>query len=135
MNSKSMAGWIGFAGILMLIIGAIDFFQGLIALLEDNYFVPTASGFLVFDVTGWGWVMLIWGSLLVIAGLGLLAGQTWARWFAIVVVAVNFIAQLGFLGNTGDPVWALTVVALNVIVLYALTARWGESVSELDPTR
>ena len=135
MNSKSMAGWIGFAGILMLIIGAIDFFQGLIALLEDNYFVPTASGFLVFDVTGWGWVMLIWGSLLVLAGLGLLAGQTWARWFAIVVVAVNFIAQLGFLGNTGDPVWALTVVALNVIVLYALTARWSESAAELDPTR
>ena len=135
MNSKSMAGWIGFAGILMLIIGAIDFFQGLIALFEDEYFVPTGSGFLVLDLTGWGWAMLIWGSLLVLAGLGLLAGQTWARWFGIVVVALNFIAQLGFLGNSGTPLWSLTVVALNVIVLYALTARWGESVSELDPTR
>ena len=75
MNSKSMAGWIGFAGIVMLIIGAIDFFQGLIALLEDEYFVLTGSGFLVFDLTGWGWLLLIWGSLLVLAGLGLLAGQ------------------------------------------------------------
>ena len=61
MNAKSMAGWIGFAGIVMVIIGGIDFFQGLIALLEDEYFVPTASGFVVFDLTGWGWTMLIWG--------------------------------------------------------------------------
>ena len=100
MSSKSMAGWIGFAGILMLIIGGIDFFQGLIALFEDEYYVLTSSGFLVFDLTGWGWVMLIWGALLFLAGLGLLGGQGWARWFAIVVVALNFIAQLGFLGNS-----------------------------------
>ena len=123
MNSKSMAGWIGFAGIVMVIIGGIDFFQGLIALLEDEYYVPTGSGFLVFDLTGWGWVMLIWGVLLFFAGVGLIAGQGWARWFAIVVVALNFIAQLGFLGNTQYPLWSLTVIALNIIVLYALTAR------------
>ena len=135
MNSKSMAGWIGFAGILMLIVGGIDFFQGLIALIEDEYYVPTGSGFLVFDLTGWGWTMLIWGSLLVLGGLGLLAGQGWARWFTIVVVAVNFIIQLGFLGNSQYPLWSLTVVALNIIVLYALTARWSESQAEVELTR
>ena len=130
MNSKSMAGWIGFAGILMLIVGGLDFFQGLIALFEDEYYVPTGSGFLVFDLTGWGWTMIIWGALLVLAGLGLLAGQGWARWFAIVVVSLNFIAQLGFLGNTQTPLWSLTAVALSIIVLYALTARWDESLPE-----
>jgi hypothetical protein len=127
MNSKSMAGWIGFAGILMVIVGGIDFFQGLIALLEDEYYVPTGSGFIVFDLTGWGWTMLIWGVLLVVGGLGLLGGQAWARWFTIVVVSVNFIIELGFLGNTQYPLWSLTVMALNIIVLYALTARWSES--------
>jgi hypothetical protein len=131
MNSKSMAGWIGFAGILLLIVGSIDFFQGLIALFEDEYFVVTASGFLVVDLTAWGWIMLIWGVLLVLAGLGLASGQGWARWFAIVVVSLNFIAQLGFLGNSQYPLWSLTVMALNVIVLYALTARWSESAAEL----
>jgi hypothetical protein len=135
MNSKSMAGWIGFAGILMLIIGSIDFMQGLIALFEDEYYVVTGSGFLVVDLTGWGWIMLIWGTLLVLAGLGLLGGQSWARWFAIVVVSLNFIAQLGFLGNSQYPLWSLTVVGLNVVVLYALTARWSESKAELDPAR
>ena len=135
MNEKSMAGWIGFAGMLMLIIGFIDVFQGLIALFEDEYYVVTSSGFLVFDLTGWGWVMLIWGVLLVLAGFGLLAGQEWARWFAIVVVALNFVTQLGFLGNSQYPLWSLTVVALNVVVLYALTARWSESESELASPR
>ena len=59
-----MAGWIGFAGILLLMVGAIDFFQGLIALFDDDYYVVTASGFLVVNLTGWGWIMLIWGVLL-----------------------------------------------------------------------
>ena len=135
MNSKSMAGWIGFAGIMLVIVGAIDFFQGVIALAEDEYFVPTGSGFLVVDLTGWGWIMLFWGVLLILAGLGLVGGQGWARWFAIVVVSVNFIAQLGFLGNSQTPLWSLTVIALNIIVLYALTARWSESTTELSAAR
>ena len=135
MSSKSMAGWIGFAGILMLIVGGIDFFQGLIALFDDEYYVPTGSGFIVLDLTGWGWTMLLWGALLAVGGLGLLAGLGWARWFTIVVVALNFIVQLGFLGNSQYPLWSLTVVALNVIVLYALTARWSESQAEIDTAR
>ena len=135
MNSRSMAGWIGFAGILLLVVGAIDFMQGLIALFEDEYYVVTQSGFLAVDLTGWGWIMMIWGVLLVLGGLGLLSAQGWARWFAIVVVCLNFIAQLGFLGNSQTPIWSLTVVALNIIVLYALTARWSESTSDLQVAR
>ena len=135
MNSKSMAGWLGFAGTLMLIIGSIDFFQGLIALFEDEYFLVTRSGFLVVDLTGWGWIMLIWGTLLIVAALGLLTAQSWARWFTIVVVSLNFLAQLGFLGNSAYLLWTLTAISLNIIVLYALTARWDESRTDLAPTR
>jgi len=127
MGSRSMAGWIGFAGLVMLILGGIDFVQGLIALFEDEYYVVTQSGFLVVDVTAWGWIMLIWGALLVLAGFSLISGQSWARWVAIVVVSLNVFTQLGFLGNSNYPLWALTALALNVIVLYALTARWNES--------
>jgi len=132
MNSKSMAGWVGFAGILIVIVGALDFCQGLIALFNDNYYVVSASGFLAVDLTGWGWIMLIWGVLLVLAGLGLLSGQSWARWFTILLVSLNFLAQLGFLGNSQYPLWTLTTIALSVIVLYALTARWSESAAELS---
>ena len=127
MNSKSMAGWIGFAGILLLIVGMVDFFQGLIGLFDDDYYVVTASGYLAVNLTTWSWILMLWGVLLVLAGLGLLGGQTWARWFAILIVGVNFFTQLGFLGNSNYPLWALTALTLNVIVLYALTARWDES--------
>ena len=131
MNSKSMAGWIGFAGILLLIVGMVDFFQGLIGLFDDDYYVVTASGYLAVNLTTWSWILMLWGVLLVLAGLGLLGGQTWARWFAILVVGVNFFTQLGFLGNANYPLWALTALTLNVIVLYALTARWDESTSDM----
>jgi hypothetical protein len=135
MNSRSMAGWIGFAGTLMLIVGSIDFFQGLIALFDDEYYVVTASGFLLVDLTGWGWIMLIWGALLLVSGLGLLTAQGWARWVTIVVVSLNFLVQLGFLGNSAYPLWTLTALSLSVIVLYALTARWEESRTALNPPR
>ena len=126
MNPKSMSGWIVLDGILMLIAGVMAMFEGLIALMEDEYFVPSQSGFLVLDLTGWGWAMLIWGAIVIVASIGLLAAKTWARWFAVVVIGLNFVAQLGFLGNTQYPIWSLTMVALNIIVLFALTARWDD---------
>lgn len=51
------------------------------------------------------------------------------------VVSLNFIAQLGFLGNSQYPLWSLTVMALDVIILYALTARWSDSSAELGASR
>jgi hypothetical protein len=132
MNGKSsMAGWIGFAAIVMLIVGAIDFFQGWIAIFEDDYFVPTGAGYLVVDLTAWGWFMVFWGVLLVLGGLALASAQSWARWFAIVLVSLNILGQLGFVGSSDYPLWALTAIVLNVVVLYALTARWSESTAEI----
>ena len=131
MSSRSMAGWIGFAGIVMMILGGINFFQGLIAIFEDEYYVVTQSGFLVFDITAWGWIMLIWGIILVLVGFALNSGQSWARWTTIVIVSLNVFAQLGFLGNSNYPLWALTALALNIVVLYALIARWDETQREL----
>ena len=132
MNSRSMAGWIGFAGILMVLLGGLSVFQGLIALLEDDYYVPTQAGYLVFDITAWGWIMLIWGIVLALVGLALLAGNSWARWTSIVLVSINVFGQLGFLGNTNDTLWLLTTLTLNIIVLYALIVRWHESERELE---
>ena len=132
MNSRSMAGWIGFAGIVMLILGGLIAFEGLIAIFRDKYYVPTSEGFLIFDVTAWGWIMLLWGIVLFYVGLALISGASWARWVSIVLVAVNIFGQLGFLGNTNDQIWLLITLTLNIIVLYALTARWNDSVDQLS---
>jgi hypothetical protein len=119
-----MAGWIGFAAIMMLIVGMLTFFEGLVAVVRDNYYVLTPQQIIVFDVSTWGWIMLIWGTVLVLAGLGLGSGAGWARWLAVVLASLNVLAQLGFLGSSAYPLWALVTITLNIIVIYALTARW-----------
>jgi hypothetical protein len=119
-------GWVGFAGLLMVVIGVLDFFQGLIAIVRDKYYVLTPQQIVVFDMTTWGWITLIWGIILVIAGYALLSGATWARWFTIVVVSLNILVQLGFVGSAQYPLWALTVLTMSILVLYALIVRWGD---------
>lgn len=126
-RNSGWTGWISFAGLLMVIIGSLDFFQGLIAIIRDEYYVLTPEQIVVFDLTTWGWITLLWGIVVALAGFGLLAGQSWARWFAIIAGSLNFIAQLGFVGSAQYPLWALTVLALTAVVLYALIVRWGEA--------
>jgi hypothetical protein len=120
------SGWVGFAAVLMVIIGILDFFQGLIAIIRDDYYVLAPERIIVFDLTAWGWVMLIWGIVLMFAGAALGAGMSWARWFTIIVGSLNFIIQLGFVGSSEYTLWALTVLAMNVLVLYALIVRWED---------
>jgi hypothetical protein len=119
-----MVGWIMFAAIVMLIVGTIDFFEGLVAIIRKQYFVVTPSQVIVFNMTTWGWLMLIWGIVLVIAGLALWSGQSWARWFTIVVASINVVGQLGWLGSAAYPLWTLAAISLSIIVIYALCARW-----------
>jgi hypothetical protein len=107
-----------------VIIGSLDFFEGLIAIIRDEYYVVTGKGVLLFDLTTWGWIMLLWGILLFVAGWGLYSGASWARWFTVVLASFNVLGQLGFLGSTQYPLWTLTVIALSIVVIYALTARW-----------
>jgi len=125
-QDSSWAGWIAFAGIVLLIIGALDVLQGFTAIIKDEYVVSTPKGLATFDATGWGWTTLIWGILIFITGLGLLGGSDWARWVAIIGVGLNAIGQIGFLANYPQayPLWNILIVALNILVLYALTARW-----------
>jgi hypothetical protein len=124
--SNKWTGWIGFAAIMLTLIGSITFFEGLVAVARDEYYVVTGKQVLLFDLTTWGWIMLFWGILLFLAGLGLAAGSGWARWFTIFAVTLNLLAQLGFLGNTQYPLWTLVVIGLELMVLYALTVRWGQ---------
>jgi hypothetical protein len=119
-------GWVVFAGLLMIVIGILDFFEGLIAIVRGEYYVLTANQVIVLDTTAWGWITLIWGILLGLTGAALLSGKSWARWLTIVVACINFVLQLGFVGSSQYPLWALVILTLNVLVLYALIVRWGD---------
>jgi hypothetical protein len=130
-RSSTWAGWIGFAGWLMIIIAMLDFFEGLIAIIRSEYYTLTPNQIIVFDTTTWGWLTLLWAIVIGFAGFGLLTGATWARWFAIVVGSINFVEQLGFFGSSRYPLWALTVLALTAVVLYALIVHWDEAVEDV----
>jgi hypothetical protein len=125
-RTTAWTGWISFAGLIMVVVGALDFFEGLIAVIRGQYFVLTPNQIIVFDLKTWGWLTLIWGIVLALVGFALLGGAGWARWFAIVVGSLNFIVQLGFVGSSQYPLWTLTGLALTVVVLYALIVRWGD---------
>ena len=130
-KSSNWSGWIGFAGWLMLIIGILAFFEGLIAVIRGQYFVLTANQIILVNMKTWGWITLLWGILIALAGLGLLSGAGWARWFAIIVGSLTFVEQLGFVGSSQYPLWALAVLTLTVIVLYALIVHWDDRVQEV----
>ena len=125
-EDSSWSGWIVFAAFVLLIIGAMDALQGIVAIFRDEYVVATAKGVALLDVTAWGWSTLLWGVLIFIAGLGLLGAAGWARWLAIIAVGINAIGQVAFMANYPQayPLWNILIVALNVLVLFALTARW-----------
>jgi hypothetical protein len=126
------SGWILFAGIMMMLIGAYNLLQGLAAIFSDDYFQVGEDDLLVFDFTAWGWIMLIWGIVLLLAGFGLVTGKPWARWTGIAVVGLNAVAQAAFL--SAFPLWSILVVGLCVLVLFALAARWDEAQADMAGT-
>jgi hypothetical protein len=125
-SQDSWSGWIVFGGFVLIILGAIDALQGVVALFRDEYVVATPKGVALLDITAWGWWSLLWGALLFFTGLALLGGAGWARWLALIGVGISAIQQIAFMANYPQayPLWNILIVALSVLVLYALTARW-----------
>jgi hypothetical protein len=117
------SGWVIFAAAVMFTIGAIDIIQGIVALAKDGTYVIPESGLLVTtNFTTWGWALIIWGIVLMLAAGALFAGKEWGRWFAIVVIIINGIGQIAWF--PAYPLWSLLAIGLEIAVLYALTAGW-----------
>jgi len=124
--SDAWAGWVTFAVVMLALLGALALLQGFLALFDDGYFVVAREDdLLLVEFTAWGVIMLCWGAVLVGAGLAVAAGRGWARWFAVVAVSLNVIAQIGFL--SAYPVWSAIMILIDVVVIFALTARWREA--------
>jgi hypothetical protein len=122
-TTREPPGWVIFAGVMMLLIGFLNFFYGLAAVLNDEVVVVGGHGAIIADLTAWGWVTMILAVILVLTGGGLLTGAEWARWVGVFVVTLNAIEQVWIF--PAAPLWALIVIALDVIIIYNLTARWS----------
>jgi hypothetical protein len=123
-EARQPTGWTVFAGALMLIVGSLDALWGLAAILNDDVILVGGEGVLIADVTMWGWVHLILGSIVAVSGLGLFAAAEWARFTAIFFVAINAVTQIVWF--PAAPLWAFLIILLDVAIIYQLTARWEE---------
>jgi hypothetical protein len=123
--AQPLSGWIVFAALLLTVAGVFDVMWGLAAVLNDDVVtVGGGDGVILGDFTVWGWVHIVNGSVMLVAALGLYALKSWARTVAIGLATVNAVLQIGVM--TAFPLWALLAVALDLLVLYGLTTRWGD---------
>jgi hypothetical protein len=117
-------GWIAFAGVMMVIAGTLNAIYGLIAIINDDWRVWTNSGSLLVDISNWGWVHLVVGIVVLASGVGVFSGNVLARTVGVIAATVSLIANFFFI--PAYPIWAITVITIDVLVIWALTAHGAE---------
>jgi hypothetical protein len=119
-------GWVFFAGMILIVTGVFQGIDGLVGLFKDDLYVVRPDGLVVtLDYSTWGWIHLLVGAALVLVGLAVLVGQTWARVIAIILAVVSAIVNFAFI--PAYPVWSLLIITLDVVVIYALAAHGREA--------
>ena len=113
-----VTGGVVFAAVLMIFGGAMAIIEGISAIAKDNLFVNTHNYTLRFSTTAWGWVNLIIGIVVVLAGFYLFTGALWAVYIGILVAGVHLFFNFFFIPYY--PFWALTLIAIDIFVIWAL---------------
>ena len=117
-------GFILFAAIMMIMSGAFQAFAGLVALFENEFYAATRNYLFQLDATSWGWIHLLVGLVVVLAGFAVMAGRTWGRVVGITLAVLSAIANFAFIPYY--PFWSITIIALDIFVIWALAAHGGD---------
>jgi hypothetical protein len=118
-----VSGWavagISFAAVLFFMIGIFQAIAGLVAIIDDQFYVVAPNYTFELDTSAWGWIHLLIGILLIAMGWGLFSGAAWAGVGAIVVAVVSAVANFFFIPYY--PFWSIVQIGLAVWVIWALT--------------
>ncbi|MFI8194241.1 hypothetical protein ACIF8T_36870 [Streptomyces sp. NPDC085946] len=117
-TAAGVGGWVVFAAFLMIFNGVMTMLAGISAVANDDVFVRTRNYVFEFDLTTWGWIHLLLGLLVFLAGLALLRGAVWARVVGVALAGLSMIANFMWLPHT--PVWAMALIAIDAAVIWAL---------------
>lgn len=126
-DSQGMSGWAGwvyFAGIMMMLAGIFQFIAGLVAIYRNEVYVVGANNLLVFDYSQWGWLHLIIGVLLFLASFSVFAGGAFGRALGSMLAGLSAIANFAFF--TAYPLWTIIIISIDVMIIYALLVHGGE---------
>ena len=123
--STGWTGWVTFAAVILIIDGVFSGLQGLVALTgPDTSILSTPGALFIFDAEGWGWWNVALGVLLILTAVGLFSGAAWARVVAVVVAGLSAVVQMMLV--PAQPWWSLIVIAIDVLVIYAIIAHGEE---------
>ncbi|GIH95728.1 hypothetical protein ACFFMN_01665 [Planobispora siamensis] len=121
-TDKPVSGWVMgfalFAAVMMMMVGIFQAIEGLAAVLENEFYVVAPNYVYQVDVTVWGWIHLVLGIVLAVAGWGVLSAQMWARIVGIAAAALSAIANFFFIPYY--PVWSILIIVIDVFVIWAL---------------
>jgi len=112
-------GWVVFAGVLLLILGTLNFIEGLAAIGNAHFFVHNTQ-YIAGSLNTWGWVVLIIGVIEWGVGLGVFFKNQFSRWAGVVILSLNAIAQLMMI--PAYTCWSLTIFTLDILAIYGLIA-------------
>lgn len=118
-------GVVTFAGVMLVTVATFQILEGIAAIAKDEVFVAGIDYVYKFDVTTWGWIHVVLGAIGLATGIGLLAGQTWARITGIALAVVGALASFAFLPYY--PLWSILVIAFYILVMWALTTQLRRS--------
>ncbi|HST98993.1 MAG TPA: hypothetical protein VLJ85_15220 [Geodermatophilus sp.] len=118
-------GWVVFASFMMIMAGSFQAIEGLVAIFDDGFYHVTENGLVVnVDYSVWGWTHLLLGALLIICGIGVLAGNIVARVVAILLAGLSALVNLVFL--EAYPIWGILIITVDVLVIYSLVVHGRE---------
>ena len=118
------SGWVGFAGMMLAIVGTLNIIYG-IGAIDDAHVYVGETEYVFGDLNLWGWLLLLIGIIQVAGGFGIWSGAQWARWVGIGSAGTNAILQLLFM--PAFPLLSLALFAVDILVIYALIQYGGRS--------
>ncbi|MCZ7528931.1 MAG: hypothetical protein M5U31_00440 [Acidimicrobiia bacterium] len=122
-------GWAMFAAIMLMVVGFFHIIAGIGGIADDTVYVAVNKWVFEADASTWGWIHLLWGIVLVFCGVGIFTGNIFARTVGVIAAGLSALAAFAFLPYY--PVWAVIIIAIDVAVIWALTAH-GRDITLLD---
>jgi hypothetical protein len=128
--SAGAAGWAMFAGFVMIMVGCFHAIWGLGAIINDNLYNTPSDYFLAINQSGWGWIHVLAGLIILFAGFGIFKGAVWARTVGVIMATISAVAAFASLPY-GKDFWNVLIIIVDITIIWALTVH-GRDITAME---